>query len=111
MSSSSRPLADRERAGLADLLDKLGPDAPTCCADWTTAHLAAHLVVRDRRPDAAPGFALEALPGRARLGQWSPGGGDRPRASTPYGEVVDRVRSAPPAWAPMAWPVLADLFN
>ena len=50
MSSSS--LADRERADLADLLGTLGPDAPTRCEGWTTAHLAAHLVVRDRRPDA-----------------------------------------------------------
>src|SRR3712207_7818625 len=59
---SSRPLAARERAALADLLDELGPDAPTRCAGWTTAHLAAHLVTRDRRPDTTPGFALEATP-------------------------------------------------
>ena len=43
MTSSSRPLAERERAALADLLEELGPDAPTCCEGWTTAHLAAHL--------------------------------------------------------------------
>src|SRR3712207_9294235 len=68
---SSRPLAARERAALADLLDELGPDAPTRCAGWTTAHLAAHLVTRDRRPDTTPGFALEATPVGRPLAAWS----------------------------------------
>ncbi len=40
----------RERAELCDLFDELGPDAPTLCGDWTTADLAAHLVVRERNP-------------------------------------------------------------
>ena len=61
MTSSSRPLAPRERADLADLLQEVGPDAPTCCTGWDTAHLAAHLVVRDRRADALPGYGLEQL--------------------------------------------------
>src|SRR5690606_24047731 len=38
--------ARAERHALADLLMAVGPDAPTLCAGWTTAHLAAHLVVR-----------------------------------------------------------------
>ena len=62
MSSSSSSLAARDRAALADLLDKLGADAPTCCEGWQTAHLAAHLTVRDRRLDALPGYGMEALP-------------------------------------------------
>jgi uncharacterized protein (TIGR03085 family) len=112
MTASSAPtLAARERAALADLLAELGPDAPTCCAGWTTAHLAAHLAVRDRRPDALPGFGLETVPGLGRLGRWSHHLEDRLRTSTPYLEVVDRVRSGPHAWTPMAWPVLADLLN
>src|SRR3954449_6424361 len=131
MGPSSRSFPDRERAALADLLAELGPDAPTCCAGWTTAHLAAHLVVRDRRPDALPGFGLETLahlhglgrrparPGAGHetlphlhgRGRWSHRLEDRLRTSTPYAEIVDRVRSGPPAGAPMAWPVLADLLN
>jgi uncharacterized protein (TIGR03085 family) len=47
--------AHRERAALAALLDETGPDAPTLCAGWQTRHLAAHLVLRERRPDAAAG--------------------------------------------------------
>jgi uncharacterized protein (TIGR03085 family) len=105
----TEPLAARERAALADLLDELGPDAPTCCAGWDTAHLAAHLAVRDRRPDALPGFGLEQL--AAGLGAWSHRLEDRLRTSTPYAEVVGRVRSGPPAWSPFAWPQVAGLVN
>ena len=111
MTASSRPLPDHERAQLADLLAELGPDAPTLCAGWTTAHLAAHLAVRDRRPDALPGYGLEMLPGGQRLGRWSHRLEDRLRESTPYTDVVDRVRRGPPPWAPMSWPAPARLFN
>jgi uncharacterized protein (TIGR03085 family) len=102
-------LAERERRALADLLSELGPDAPTCCEGWTTAHLAAHLVVRDRRPDAMPGYALEMLPGLGRLGAWSHRTEDRLREGTSYAELVRQVRTGPPAWAPLSWPGLSRL--
>ncbi|RBY95655.1 TIGR03085 family protein [Blastococcus sp. TF02-8] len=111
MSASPRSLPERERAALADLLDDVGPDAPTCCEGWSTAHLAAHLAVRDRRPDALPGYGLEMIPGGERLGWWSHKVEDRLRTSTPYDQVVDQVRSGPPSWAPMAWPALARTLN
>jgi uncharacterized protein (TIGR03085 family) len=106
---STPSLARSERAELADLLDELGPDAPTCCEGWDTAHLAAHLVVRERRPDAMPGFALERLtPLPAR---WSHHLEDRLRTSTPYAEVVRRFRSGPPAWFPVGWPAVDTAVN
>lgn len=111
MNASSPPLADRERAALADLLGELGPDAPTCCEGWTTAHLAAHLAVRDRRPDALPGYGLEMLPGGERLAWWSHRLEDRLRDSTPYADVVEQVRSGPPPWSPMALPAAAEAVN
>src|SRR4051794_19226609 len=107
MSSSS--LAGRERADLADLLEKLGPDAPTCCAGWTTAHLAAHLVVRDRRPDAMPGYGLEQL--SPRLGGWAHHVEDRLRSTTDYDDVVAQVREGAPRWSPMGWPGVDALVN
>jgi uncharacterized protein (TIGR03085 family) len=109
MPASSRSLADSERAGLAELFGQLGPDAPTCCAGWTTAHLAAHLVTRDRRPDAMPGFGLEML--SPRLGAWSHRVEDRLRTTTSFPEVVDRFRAGPPAWLPMGWGPVARLAN
>jgi uncharacterized protein (TIGR03085 family) len=104
-------LSARERARLADLLDQLGPDAPTCCEGWTTAHLAAHVVVRDGRPDAMPGLGVERFWSDGPLTRWSHRLEDRLRTGTPYAELVARVRSGPPAWSPMALPVVDRLFN
>jgi uncharacterized protein (TIGR03085 family) len=54
----SRSLLRKERQALCDTLAELGPDAPTLCEGWTTADLAAHLMVREREPLAAAGIAL-----------------------------------------------------
>ena len=53
-----------ERARLVALFHELGPDAPTLCEGWTTRDLAAHLWVRENRPDAAAGMFVPALAGR-----------------------------------------------
>jgi len=111
VTSSSRPLAARERAALADLLGELGPDAPTRCEGWTTAHLAAHLVTRDRRPDTMPGFALETTPVGGPFAAWSHHVEDRLRAGTRYADLVARVRSGPPRWLPTAWPPVAAVVD
>ena len=79
-----------ERAGLADLLDKLGPDAPTLCEGWTTGDLAAHVVVRDRRPDTLPGLVL---PGPAARHTESVRRSTHER--TPYADLVRKVRRGP----------------
>ena len=104
-------LAARERTGLADLLDRTGPEAPTCCEGWTTAHLAAHLVVRDTRPDAMPGYALEPTPLGPPLARWSHRLEDRLREGTPYADVVARLRSGPPAWSPVQLPAVDRVLN
>ena len=111
MTDASRPFAARERADLADLLADLGPDAPTCCEGWTTAHMAAHLVTRDRRPDAMPGYALERTPVGAGAHARAVRLEDRLRTGTPYAEVVDRVRQGPPAWLPTSWAPVAAVVN
>jgi len=54
-------LAQDERARLADELELVGPDAPTLCTGWAARDLAAHVVVRERRPDAAAGIAFGPL--------------------------------------------------
>jgi uncharacterized protein (TIGR03085 family) len=83
-------LAQGERAVLCDLLVELGPEAPTLCEGWSTADMAAHLVVRERRPDSGPGLVLPALaPYTERVRTAA-------RESTPYTDLIARVRSGPP---------------
>ncbi len=57
--------ARSEREALTELMSTLGPDAPTLNEGWTTRDLAAHLVVRERRPDAAAGIVVPPLGGYA----------------------------------------------
>jgi uncharacterized protein (TIGR03085 family) len=98
------PLSRTERAALADLFEELGPDAPTLAGDWTTRDLAAHLVIRERRMDAAPGVAVPFLAWRTRSVQ--------ARAATrPYADLVADVRSGPPPWSPFAVPQVDRLLN
>jgi uncharacterized protein (TIGR03085 family) len=60
------------------------------CEGWSTADLAAHLVVRERRPDSGPGLV------------WSPLAGytDKVRTAvrdrTPFEKLVETVRRGPP---------------
>jgi uncharacterized protein (TIGR03085 family) len=104
--TSTVPVSQSERAALADLLEQLGPDQPTCCEGWTTRDLATHLVVRDRRVDAMPGFALGGPTAR-----WTERVHARTRSARPYGVLVAEVRSGPPAWLPTAWPALDRVLN
>jgi uncharacterized protein (TIGR03085 family) len=85
--------AQRERAALCDLFTEVGPDAPTLCGDWTTRDLAAHLVVRERRPDAAIGIVLSKAAGYTDKVQSSVATGE-------WDDLVDTVRSGPPIWSP-----------
>jgi len=86
--------AAAERDLLCDLFLDVGPDAPTLSGDWTTRDLAAHLVVRERRPDAGPGIVTNVLADYSE-------GVRRTEAARPYKEIVERVRKGPPRWSPM----------
>ncbi|MER7043449.1 TIGR03085 family metal-binding protein [Streptomyces jumonjinensis] len=85
--------AKRERLLFADLLEAAGPAAPTLCEGWTTRDLAAHAVVRERRPDAAGGMLLDALRGRLERVQSE-------FAAKPYEELIQLIRTGPPRMSP-----------
>ncbi len=106
MPTSAVPLSKSERAALADLLEQLGPDQPTCCEGWTTRDLATHLALRDRRPDAVPGVVLGGP-----FGAWTQRVHGATRSTRPYGVLVSQVRSGPPAWLPTSWPAVDRLLN
>ncbi|MGA4842562.1 TIGR03085 family metal-binding protein [Streptomyces sp. G45] len=85
--------AKRERLLLADLLEAAGPDAPTLCDGWTTRDLAAHVVVRERRADAAGGILIKQLASRLERVQAE-------FAAKPYDELIQLIRTGPPRFSP-----------
>jgi uncharacterized protein (TIGR03085 family) len=103
MASDTIP-ARRERAELCELFLELGPDQPTLCGDWTTRDLAAHLVVRERRPDAAIGIVVSKAAGYTDKVQAGV-------ADTEWTDLVETVRSGPPFWSPTRLAKVDELAN
>ena len=97
-------VARAERLALCDTFLAVGPDAPTLCSPWRTRDLAAHLVVRERRPDLAPGIFVPFLAARTEREQSRIAAGSWP-------ELVETVRSGPPSWLPMRFSAVDDLVN
>ncbi|MGF6885015.1 uncharacterized protein (TIGR03085 family) [Nocardia sp. GAS34] len=85
------PLFDAvERERLADLLEELGPEAPTLLDPWTTHDLAAHLVLREHDLLAGPGLVVPGAWGRFA---------ERRRttlAHKDFRSLVATIRSGPP---------------
>jgi uncharacterized protein (TIGR03085 family) len=96
--------AKRERLLLADLLEAEGPEAPTLCEGWKTRDLAAHVVVRERRPDAAGGILIKQLASRL----------DRVMeefADKPYEELIRLIRTGPPRFSPFSLKQIDEASN
>ncbi|MER6009138.1 TIGR03085 family metal-binding protein [Streptomyces bluensis] len=96
--------AKRERLLLADLLEASGPDAPTLCEGWNTRDLAAHVVVRERRPDAAGGILVKQLASRLErvMAEF---------ASKPYDELIRLIRTGPPRFSPFSLKQIDEASN
>jgi uncharacterized protein (TIGR03085 family) len=95
----------RERLALCALLDETGPDAPTLCAGWTTGDLAAHLVLRERRPDAAAGVLGGPLAGHTARVQ------RRMRERVPFSDLVQTIRTGPPKLSVLGLPGMDERLN
>ena len=97
--------AQEERGALATLLDETGPDGPTLCEGWLTRDLAAHLVLRERRPDAAAGVMGGPLAGytarvqRQYLDRYS------------YPALIAMFQAGPPSLSPFAIPGVDEAAN
>ena len=79
-----------ERQQLCELLDELGPQAPTLLEPWTTHDLAAHLVLREHDYLAAPGLIVPGAWGRFA---------ERRRVALRekgFTDLVATIRSGPP---------------
>ncbi len=94
-----------ERAALCALLDRTGPAGPTLCDGWRTADLAAHLVLRERRPDAAAGMLGGPLERRTRRLQQDLTG------RTAFPELVQAIRTGPPRASVFGLPGMDERLN
>ena len=96
--------AKRERLLLADLLEAEGPDAPTLCEGWNTRDLAAHVVVRERRADAAGGTWIKPLAPRLERVMTE-------FAEKPYEELIQLIRTGPPRFSPFSLKQIDEAAN
>ncbi len=94
-----------ERVALCALLDEVGPGAPTLCEGWRTADLAAHLVLRERRPDAGLGMLGGPLARYTRRVQQGLTG------RMPYPQLVQAVRTGPPRMSVFGLPGVDERAN
>ncbi|MCF3133398.1 TIGR03085 family metal-binding protein [Streptomyces olivochromogenes] len=96
--------AKRERLLFADLLETAGPDAETLCVGWRTRDLAAHVVVRERRPDAAGGALIKPLAPRLEKVM-------EEYAAKPYEELIQLIRTGPPRFSPFQLKQIDEATN
>ncbi|CAA0108126.1 Uncharacterised protein [Mycolicibacterium vanbaalenii] len=87
-------VAQRERAALVATFREVPPDAPTLCEGWDARDLTAHLVVRERRLDAAPGILIPAFAGYTERVQ------KQLAASTDWDALLGQVAEGPPLYSP-----------
>ncbi|GGN69450.1 TIGR03085 family protein [Streptomyces albiflavescens] len=82
----------------------MGPDAPTLCEGWNTRDLAAHVVVRERRADAAGGILIKQLAPRLErvMAEF---------AEKPYEELIQLIRTGPPRFSPFALKQIDEASN
>jgi len=83
-------IAQDERQALCALFEDKGPLAPTLCEGWTTADLAAHLYVRERKPLASPGILLPPLAPITERAM------EHAKAQLGYQALVQAIRTGPP---------------
>ena len=94
-----------ERLALSARLDQAGPREPTLCEGWTTLDLAAHLVLREHRPDAGLGLLGGPLAAHTRSVQ------RRLAERTPYARLVQTFRAGPPPFSLFALPGADERAN
>jgi len=103
MSKLATQVLLRERAAMCDTFEKFGPEAPTLCEGWLTLDLAAHLVAREARSDAALGLVVPPLAGHLQNVM------DKYKAKG-YETLVGMLRTGPP-WMHRTGPLATANVN
>jgi uncharacterized protein (TIGR03085 family) len=73
----------------------VGPEAPTLCDGWNVRDLAAHLMIREYRPDASPGILIPYFAGHTEKVQ------NEVAKNTDWDELLRKVASGPPLYSPL----------
>jgi uncharacterized protein (TIGR03085 family) len=96
--------AGAERQSLVAALTEAGPDAATLCEGWRTRHLAAHVVIREARPDTGLGLVVPAFSGWTNrvLEQY---------ADRDYAGLLAEFAAGPPRFSLFAIPGADELLN
>ncbi|WP_406815078.1 TIGR03085 family metal-binding protein [Mycobacterium sp. M23085] len=87
-------VAQRERAALVETMRAVGPDAPTLCEGWRARDLAAHLVIREYRLDAAPGIMIPFFASYTEKVQ------NQVTEQNDWDELVGKLAAGPPVYSP-----------
>ncbi len=97
--------AKSERAALCDLLDQVGPGAPTLCEGWDAHDLTAHLWIRETDPIAVSGMVAKPLSGlyERRMAEV--------KQRWDFGELVGRLRNGPARFSVFAIPGVDEGAN
>ncbi len=103
MATMTNP-ARSERLAYVAAAEEFGAHGATLCDPWDVAALSAHIVLRESRPDVAPGIMIPALAGRLERAQTELAGID-------FAALVDRVRNGPPVWSPARLALVDDAVN
>ena len=96
-------IAASERRELCVLAQRLGPDAPTLCGEWTVKDLVVHLLLRERSA-ASVGMLAPVMSGvleraAARRGEQE------------FASLVDQLRNGPPLYSPFRLPRVGAKLN
>ncbi|PWD49594.1 TIGR03085 family protein [Serinibacter arcticus] len=90
------------RADLVAALRAARPTDPTLCEGWEARHLAAHVVLRERRPVHVAIAMARGVDPTAELA-------DTATDAEGYARLVDQVAEGPSALSPIGWSALANV--
>lgn len=91
----------RVRANLVEALRAADPDAPTLCEGWSARHIAAHVLLRERRPWTMAPTMVPRLSYRTEnlVQAYAGERGDRAR----YEQLIDDFENGPSRFSPYSW--------
>ncbi|TGO04518.1 TIGR03085 family metal-binding protein [Serinibacter arcticus] len=102
--SADDDLRTGPRADLVAALRAARPTDPTLCEGWEARHLAAHVVLRERRP-------VQVALSMARSVDPTAGLADGARDAEGYARLVDQVEEGPSRLSPLEWAPVANVVE